>query len=207
MTSNHPQIEEIYAFLDGALPPAAASAFQQHVTNCQKCQLKVNEAERLFHNIESIPEVSLRNDLSAAVVAELKARQEPTVDLPWWLALQGAIAAGIMAMWAVLQPDRIPSLAGLTDQMDLLVWWGRWALPRLSDVRMALASLPEGVMGSLTAADLSQLWNPLAGIPWSLVIVGSVLLWLIGNSLLLGESPNGDLPWQRTRMRKDSNHG
>ena len=207
MISNHLETERMFAFIDGELPSAEEAAFRQHLAVCPDCQSRLAGVMRLFGDIESLPELPLQRDLSAAVITELSSRQDSIQDLPWWLVLQGAAAAGVLASWLALQPGRMPALAGIFDQIDLFVWWGRWVMPRLSDLRIALATIPDQLSGWLAIADAPQVWNPLSGLPWVLVIAGSILLWLIGNGLLLDEGPAQGIPWRRDRMRKDSNHG
>lgn len=183
--SDHLSTEEIYAFLDSELANAEGQYIQEHLDVCSRCRQQLSRVQQLYATIESVPEASLERDLSTAVVAELEELHETPIRLPLWLAAQGLVAAGVVAVWLTVQPSRGILAGGLLDQIDLLFWWSQWALPRVSDLRLALSTLPEQTAAWIEAVDLSGLWAPTAGLPWVPIIVGLLFMWLLSNGLLL----------------------
>ncbi len=185
MMFDHLSAEQLYAYLDDELEHSDKELYAQHLQQCEQCQAELQGIEELYAVIGLVPETRLERDLAGSVVAELERSNRSPARLPLWLAAQGLVAAGIVAAWMTLQPGRPVLVGGLLDQIDLVFWWSQWALPRVSDLRLALAVLPEQVEAWLTAMDLGGLWAPPTGLPWAPIIVGLLVLWLVSNSVLL----------------------
>lgn len=205
--SDHPQTEQLYAYLDAELEPSIMAGLDRHFSHCHQCQGRLEQARELFGRIGSVPEVPMGRNLAPAVVAELVERRELPVTLPWWLALQGVAAVAAMSAWLMLKPIQWPAISPLFEPFDLLVWWTRWALPRLSDLQRAVAAMPDYAAELLAAVQAPDIPGLGSSLPWLpiLAILGAV--WLLANGWLLGTDSWRRLPWRGAGLRKESHHG
>ena len=157
--------ETINEYLDNALVPAVRADVDAHLAVCAACLAELESLRSLFDAIESLPNVTLERDLSAAVVSRIDAKVSVPRPLGWALAAQGLTAIIILAsLWPLV------NLSALQLPTIPLTWP---ALPPLPDFS-SIFSLPSF---SLQLAPSALLLT--------LTIVSACLLWLVGNGLLL----------------------
>ena len=111
----HPDEGTIHAWLDGALSPAEARAFEDHVAGCAECEAAVAAARgllaassRILSALDNVPAGVV--PASAGTLAELVARSSRDTNAPgrfratrWRAAAALVVVAG--ASWLVLHPQ------------------------------------------------------------------------------------------------------
>ena len=186
--NKHINLDQLWAYLDGVLDPSQAEVIQSHLEDCPLCQAESNRLEILTSQLETLPEVSLKKDLSSLVVARLKEERSLSPAITWTLVIE-AVAAG--AVIGVLIPafqaaGWLPRLQGIGRSLQAaanlfltqlasswLVWWAGLKLQasQLMTSFNLLESLPLGAFS-----------------PWILIGAAGGLVVLI-NVLLLGRQP------------------
>lgn len=205
--SEHFSTEEFYAYLDGELGHEDVSRVQAHLEACVQCRQQLMQAERLFANIEGLPELALNRDLAPGVVQEIEAQQRTSRSLPWWIAAEALAAFAVLAGWLIGQPRLSPALSQTMEALNLFLLWNQWAWPQRIDLLRWITSLPDQLAEYLAELDPSRLWEPELALPWAAIVVGLIVLWLLGNSLLLADQYYRLHPFDRAQRRKGSNHG
>lgn len=71
LTSQHPNTEEIAAYLSGSLPDSSRGEFESHLADCRACRTEVTSARRLLrqHRVRRRWGVALPAALAAAALA------------------------------------------------------------------------------------------------------------------------------------------
>lgn len=83
--SKHLTDIEIFEFSHQLLDDATQLvAFNDHLTTCEACQLKVNEEKSLSHSIQNNLAVTQKIDVSEKVLSHFKKEIQPVfIDLKW----------------------------------------------------------------------------------------------------------------------------
>ncbi|MEH3034053.1 MAG: zf-HC2 domain-containing protein [Aeromicrobium erythreum] len=94
--------DDVAAFVDGQLSPAATEAVERHLQGCERCRHAVEDQRRLKQRMRLAGEPGIPAGL-AAQLAGLPARP-PTPRRPWWarLARSGAASASVVLVGASL---------------------------------------------------------------------------------------------------------
>jgi anti-sigma factor RsiW len=190
MTDNNQHIknDQLQAYLDGILEPAAAERVQSHLDDCPACRDEFARLEGVAAQLASLPEIRLSGDLSRMVISQLKRERSLSPAITWTLVIE-ALAAG--AVIAILIP----------------AFQAAGGLPRLLDTRLALGAAANIFLTQLASSwlvwwatlklQLSQLigvFNPLESLrlgalsPWILIGAAGGLV-VLTNALLLGRQP------------------
>lgn len=172
--------DTIFQYLDGELPAAERSAFEHHLTECAACRALLAETESLFAEFAALDDLPAPvAEISAAVMANLPRKTEPSPAERWLPAAQLAIGLGLLAV-------SLPKLwNGLAWQLSL----PQWTIPTIPWALLAQRfNVPAGWLTEW-AANLSAQWDG-AFLPISptLAIAALILLglaWLVANSVLL----------------------
>ena len=189
--NQHIRDDQLQAFLDGALEPAAAKLVQAHLKVCPVCREDLASLEMVASRLDSLPELTLGKDFSQPIVETLKAQESLSPGVTWTLVAE-ALAAGVMisllipafqaAGWLprllntrlTLQAELNTFLAQLVNSW--VVWWAELKL-EFSQVIISLASLQTLSVGTLS--------------PWILIGLAGTLMILL-NAFLLGRQPQPD---------------
>jgi len=145
---------------------------ESHLSSCDECAARLSSLQRLFAEIESLPELALTKSLAASFTstrslpAGLPRFLTLTVTLQAAIALVSLILAAPFVMQS-LPAIEMPSLGNVFIQLQ--TQWTAW-LDMLSQFQMP--TIPT------FSFELSSLYLMSA-----LVVVS--MLWLIGNGLLL----------------------
>lgn len=165
--------EQLHGYLDGALTPAERAACRTHLAGCPSCQARLARLQQLFDTLSTLSERPLTRDLLPGVLAAI-APQVAAPRLRLLLALQG-VAILLVLVWA--------SQLGLAAELllfgdSLRAGWASQTAELAAGWAMLVQGLPP----------------LLASLPYA---AGGVLLWLVGNGLLL----RGLLPPPHTKER------
>ena len=189
MSDPHLSDEMIYEYLEGRLNPENSAEVERHRTICEPCSARWLMFERLFNDLENLPDMPLNKDFSDPVLKALR----PSLTLPrtWGWALAGQIALTgvvlVLALPFLLQSEWFQTVGGLGEDLSsqLLNHWaalfgqGKEFLTGFTD---PLAKL------------IDNLQNPnlsLSILPLIPVLIATGVLWLVGNGLLLREQGSG----------------
>ncbi|MDR3574467.1 MAG: anti-sigma factor [Anaerolineaceae bacterium] len=174
-------------YLDHALEPGQMEALERHLQGCEMCRASLNELRQLFSAIETLPEVRLERDLSAAIMTEIQRR--PARQVPAWLNLAfliqtGTAAAILAAAWPVISAGS-PILSfsfsagpftGL--MMEMAQFWSIQSLQFIQTIQQAGTQNLDWLRSFFIG-------DPSAVLTWATCLGITFFLWLVGNSLLL----------------------
>ena len=156
--------------LNEILDRLADTATLRHVDTCSDCRARLDDLRLMFAMLESLPEVTPPRDLTASILTRLPQRQiSPTWK--WLFAAQATAALAIVASQAssfALPPEiatyQPPTLDSLLASVIGLISSLKFELPTLNY--------------QVSAVDLQSTTI-------LLFVVSAVVLWLVGNGLLL----------------------
>lgn len=171
--------EQLNEYLDNASTERAF--IESHLDSCDECAARLSTLQTLFADLDSLPEVTLSRDLSAASLwdaARFRPRPSLTVpQLPTWLTLTASLqaAAALVALivaipfFSIMLPKvEMPSFTTWLFEIQSL--WTSW-LDAISTLQM-----PTFQPSSIPTLEMSTLFIALA-------IVS--IFWIFGNGLLL----------------------
>jgi len=170
--------EQLNEYLDNEIVDRAQA--ELHLSSCDDCAARLTALRALFHEIESLPELALSNDIAAPIMRRIGGRAVvPAVprSLRLTVTLQAALAVIVIIFAAPIVMQFIsPYLSRIQMpsfvDMFLLVQtqWSTW-LDVLSQFQ--LPTMPQ-------IPDIE-----LSGLFIMLTVAGASALWLVGNRLLL----------------------
>lgn len=174
-------------YLDAALAAEERARAEQHLALCPECAARLDAMRTLFSTLEALPAIPLTRD----VVGEVLARLAPPAPIlrpafNWVFALQGLVALVLLALAAPfvvgnLAPAELTALSLPVTQftMDLLAGLQAQWQSLISTFTL---------VGAQSLVGARALTAPLTEAPIMLlgaVAAGLVLLWLLGNGVLL----------------------
>lgn len=171
-------------WLDEALPAAERAAAAAHLAGCPECAARLAELRLVFAQLEALPEVPLARDLTPTVLGRLPARATPALGRgwPWALALQTALAVGVLLLAAPAVDLAGPAGLATTWAQGLAAGWAGLSAQTQTDLAAAWQA------GAQLLNDARALGAPLGEWPaaaWSAGLALLGLLWLAGNGLAL----------------------
>ena len=185
---NHPDPDQLQAFIDQALDEPAALAIQDHLDGCPACREELTRLDTLITSLENLPEFSFQDDLSNVVLVKLQESKKLSLSLTWTLVIE-ALAAGavIGALIPVIKAASwLPQVFNTRQEIlaavniflaqlasTWMVWWAQLQL----NLKVVLD--PSQIQFSLPAALPS---------PWIMVLTAGVLV-IIVNIILLRINP------------------
>lgn len=185
-SERHLSDEDLHALLDGELAPAAAVQARAHLATCPTCPARLVEIDSVFVALKRLSELPIQRDLTRGVLGQLTPL--PTNGRRWiWILGAQAVAAGVLAV-ALGQPAAAEWLALASVRLQLpSTWW----LELLAWPRAGWESLLSGAQTVLQYGP--SLISQAQPLPWPTdglaagptLLMGLVVLWLAGNSLLL----------------------
>jgi anti-sigma factor RsiW len=172
---NHLTDEQLNEYLDHESQEHAQ--IESHINSCDECSLRLATLQALFTELDSLPEQTLRRDLTSAIMH----RVNRSAVLPKWLTLTVTLQAGLALITTLVAAPLViefmnqalpvfqrPSIPQVVTQIQ--TQWMK-GLDVLSTFQMP-------PMPSIEAPQFS-----------SLVILstlaGACMFWLVGNGLLL----------------------
>lgn len=184
----HLSEDQLYAYIDRELAESSRRRVEAHLEACPACQERVSELTSLFADIESVPDEPLGRDLAPDVVAAVRARQRESDLLTRVAGAEALVAAAITAAVLLLRGGRpVPGtlFGGLSEAavelqiaFELVAAEFYAAAVDLSSVwSELLAAVSQGSSGALPSAPAWLSWGP--------VLAVGLVLWLLGNGVLL----------------------
>jgi len=178
---HHIKNDQLQAYLDGIMDPAAAESIQSHLDTCPACQNEFARLEGMSARLASLPAVPLSRDLSRLVISQLKGEQALSPVITWALVIEALAAGAVIATFqtASWPPQLLGTGLEIRAAVNIflsqlfsswMVWW---------------------VALKLQFSQLLGAFNPLEGLrlgavsPWGLIGAAGGLMALT-NALLLG---------------------
>ena len=185
---NHLTEEQLNEYLDSAV---FDNSITRHLETCNDCSARLEELQRVFTALESLPEIQHPRDLTASILAQLPprlseivSRSTPTLK---WLAFAQTAAA--LAIFAWLASSLTPLFAPNILPPEIT----NFQLPTLDSLLASIVLFLSSI--SIEAPDSSVIFQPspfdLQSTTLLLFIASAAVLWLVGNGLLL-RSPARD---------------
>jgi anti-sigma factor RsiW len=184
--SGHLDEEMINLFLDGMLDEPARRWTEAHLATCARCRAELGRWHELFVALDALAPVT-RTALTSVTgpLPRVSSRR-----IRPWLAAQGIVAAGLLFLvW-----PRIAGWVGGIAPDGVRAWLTAWA----TDLTGWLAPIGTSATGlTVWLGDgLTSLWEGLTmGMPagvsllqWGVVIAVLLVIWLLGNRLLLKDA-------------------
>ncbi len=97
-------------FANGELSGGEASAYAQHLTECDCCRAEVESSRQLIRQLRSLPVPELSQDLTSPILAKIHAPVAPAWHARWLLPTAAAAAVVVIALVVWKQP-RSPAVA------------------------------------------------------------------------------------------------
>jgi len=182
------QEEQIYLFLDQALPPPERAEFAAHLETCPACQALLAETEALFAALAALEPLDPGPDRVSAAATAIMQRVAPPAPRSPARRLEQMILAGQMIAGLILAAAALP---------PLVTKYGPWLAWLLTLEGLAFDSLfaAWGAIFSVNWPDWD--WQPLSSpvqvpalnlAPEIALTLGVAfgLAWLLSNRLLLG---------------------
>ena len=199
---SHLTEEQLNLYLDDELLTVERAAVEAHLAGCDACRAELASLQTLFTALDALQPKALAADLTPVVLREVAAERRRTVRrrrISWLVpALQGAAVVLLLVFgWSALatrydqMAQRIPAQALRATWANALarggiLWaataarWQMWWAEVVADVLGLPASL-----GQATSH-----WPQLPGLgltaPQAIAVsLAAVLMWVVGNSILL----------------------
>jgi anti-sigma factor RsiW len=193
-TTPHLTDEDLFAFLDGQIGPAARGAAERHLSECQDCRSRAASFTSLFADLTSLPDLQAPRDFTPAVMAAVreKAGSKPIPQLPG-LVRAGAVLqlAATLAILLLLAPRLAGSIPAAPDLPDPAAWLDglTGSLERFAEFAAgrvaAFSAWLDAIRISALSFDRPSLPELAAGGTALLALIASSgLLWLVGNTIL-----------------------
>ncbi len=88
-------IEELYAYLDGDLPPGGARRVEAHAMACAECRAILEDRRGFLQAAESLPDFEIPDSFVSSIMARLEAVPAPQAKrYPVWTWFAAAAAGG-----------------------------------------------------------------------------------------------------------------
>jgi hypothetical protein len=172
---NHPSEEQLNEYLDHE--SKEREQIELHLSTCDECTTRLAVLQKLFAELDSLPELTLSHDLVEPVMR----RVGGSSILPKWLTLTIALQAGLAVITTLiaapfiieftaeaLPPLQTPSISGMVFQFQAEL--GTWQKNIATFQVPSLPAIPTPQFSSLVIL---------------FTLAGTSLLWLVGNGLLL----------------------
>jgi len=175
--------EQLNEYLDNET--AERAQIEEHLTACDECAARFSALKALFAEIESLPELELTQSIAARITTtpSLPARLPPSLTLTVTLQAVGALialffAAPIIRQYfaSVLPAVSIPSFYDVLIEIQIYfaMWMRSFQSFQLPTIPTEILSLPKEIPPAIL----------------SVILLGILIIWLIGNWWLLRKRPN-----------------
>ncbi len=185
---NHPDLNQLQAFVDQVLNDPAALEIQEHLDGCPACQKKLARLNLLITRLENLPEVPLPKDLSSMVLVKLRGNKKVISGLTWALVIETLAAGAVIGALipAIQTAAWLPQVLNTPQEIlaavnifltqlasSWLVWWAQLQL------NLKVFLNPSQIQFNLPAALPS---------PWILILAAGALSIFL-NYFLLRNNP------------------
>ena len=160
-------------YADGVLAAVEVQAVENHLESCPECRARLTELQGLFAVLDAVSDIPLMSDLSPSVLAEI----EP-IAVWWhrWVIVLQMVTAVIFSILLWPAVETWLATSGTFTQ-EITNWW----------IQIALSWEELVAWGTAVFQQVDTI-NPSFNLPteqWFWLIGSALLIWLLGNGLLL----------------------
>ena len=98
LKNQHPNQDDLQAYLDQALVPGSSREVEEHLESCPACREKIALLEKMFTRLETLPEIPLHKDFSPDVLEMIRDQKQISRSLTWTLVFEGLAAGAILGL-------------------------------------------------------------------------------------------------------------
>jgi len=98
LKNQHPEQDDLQAYLDQALVPGSSREVEEHLESCPACREKIALLEKMFTRLETLPEIPLHKDFSPDVLEMIHDQEQISRSLTWTLVFEGLAAGAILGL-------------------------------------------------------------------------------------------------------------
>lgn len=91
----HPNQDNLQGYLDQALDPKDSRIVEEHLDSCSVCREQISSLEKLYLQLGTLPEISLKQDFSPVVMEMIRDHNQISRGVTWTLVLE-VVTAGII---------------------------------------------------------------------------------------------------------------
>ena len=184
----HLEEDILNEYLDDYLTPEGRASVDKHLSTCPTCAVRFQQLQRLFSDLEEMPDLSLEHDLSRQVLKAITNKPQIPSFIKWSMLPQLAIA--VLVLLTLLPKYLQDWLVLLPKAIDLSVDYHLVnRLARSMDWLSSVQFLPSS--WQFPSPDLSIQFPALNNINWLLFTVVFVLLLIVNGYLLRQVVRNG----------------
>ncbi len=174
-------------YLDDVLADDSRERLEVHLTECDDCAEKFASMEHLYSEMERLPDEPLVNDLSVRIIRSLTLKEGRKTYLHRVLAAQ--LAAAIVVLLAIW--PRISLEFGNKFSLVQLLEPLRKFVDLSTQGILLVKEFLHWIYASWTAMlSMPTIDWPITGLPLASAVGAMILLWLLGNGLLLRQPAN-----------------
>ncbi len=94
----HPDQDDLQAYLDQALGSGSSRKVEEHLESCPACREKISILEKMFARLDTLPEIPLYKDFSAGVLEMIRDQKQLSRGVTWALVIEGIAAGAILGL-------------------------------------------------------------------------------------------------------------
>ncbi|MBT3316261.1 MAG: hypothetical protein HN390_16800 [Anaerolineae bacterium] len=188
---NHLNENQLNEYLDQMLDDASRQQAETHLASCKQCRAELADLEMLFSSLAELPEIPLKHDLKAGVLARLP--REMQIPVLWRqpaFVMQSLLTIILLAIGIPIFEtfrQRIPTMPTITlpsysgiaaEFVNLLAWQFEFTF-----------TMPEFTFTIPTMPTLPHLPISLEPSIMLVLLLVATTLWGIGNFSLLRSKP------------------
>jgi|ERR1700690_3424802 hypothetical protein len=176
---NHLSDSQLNEYLDNILNPPARRAVEAHLIGCNECRARLDQLQSIFSTLKSLTDVKLSHDLSTDFASRLPHRREPALTPIFAVQLGAALGALLFLTIELAQAVRLPPVSAFQSLIP--------------EIRFAIPNFQSSTLDSIFPYSLSHFPQlptfqfPLSNFQTSVIAIFTLLLWLVGNAILLYE--------------------
>jgi hypothetical protein len=95
LKDQHPNQDDLQAYLDQALVPNSLREVEEHLESCPACREEIATLESMITRLETLSEIPLQKDFSPGVIKMIRDQKQLSRGVTWTLVIE-AIAAGVI---------------------------------------------------------------------------------------------------------------
>jgi len=185
---NHLSDFQLNEYLDHILDESTRRALESHLETCPDCRARLEELQLVSAHLANLHEVKLSHDLTTSVMAHLPQEEPRTWKLFFAAQLGAALGALLFILFELAQAVHLPPASTFHSPIPKI----RFAIPnfQLSTLYSLFAIIHPFSLFPYSLFHLPQLPTfqfPFSNIQIFVIVLFTLLLWLIGNVILLRE--------------------
>ena len=185
---NHLSDFQLNEYLDNILDEPTRRALESHLETCPDCRARLEELQLVSDHLANLQEVKLSHDLTPSVMAHLPQGEPRTWTLFFAAQLGAALGALLFILFELAQVVHLPPASTFQSLIPEI----RFSIPsfQLSTLYSPFAIIHPFSRFPSSLFRLPQLPTfqfPFSNIQIFVIVLFTLLLWLIGNAILLRE--------------------